>query len=52
MPGPNSRPNGTKRDTEQLIPPKLAARIAEWEKQGGEHPAKSKTKHHKPGSQK
>lgn len=29
----------------------LAARIAEWEKNGGDN-AKSKTKLHKPGSQK
>lgn len=50
MPGPNSTPNGTKRDTEQYVPAKLAARIAQWQiEQTGRAP---KTKHHKPGSQK
>lgn len=50
MPGPNSQPNGVKRDTEQYVPPKLAARIDEWEKQQAGKPSKSKL--HKPGSQK
>jgi hypothetical protein len=49
MPGPNSTPKGVKRDTEQLIPPKLAARIAAWEAESNGKP--SKTKMHKPGSQ-
>jgi hypothetical protein len=49
MPGPNSKPNGVKRDAEQLIPPKLAARIKQWEAEQAGKP--SKQKHHKPGSQ-
>lgn len=51
MPGPCSKPNGTKRDTAQYVPPALAARISDWEKDGGDN-TKSKTKMHKPGSQK
>lgn len=51
MPGPCSKPNGTRRTVPQMVPPKLVARIAEWEKEGGVN-AKSKTRMHKPGSQK
>ena len=50
MPGPNSTPNGTIRNTKQLIPAKLAARIAEWERDKTGRPFK--TAMHKPGSQK
>lgn len=50
MPGPCSKPNGTRRNVPQWVPPKLATRIAEWEKQQAGKPSKSKL--HKPGSQK
>lgn len=49
MPGPNSTPNGTLRNTQQYVPKKLAARIAAWEAEQGK-PGKSQS--HKPGSQK
>lgn len=51
MPGPNSKPNGVHRDARQMIPPKLAARIADWEKAQAEN-RNTKLKYHKPGSQK
>jgi hypothetical protein len=48
MPGPNSRPNPDyRRDTAQYVPPKLAARIHEFEQQ-----PKAAAGYHKPGSQK
>lgn len=51
MPGPNSSPNGTQRETGQMIPAKLAARIAAYEVEQAAN-RNPKTKSHKPGSQK
>lgn len=51
MPGPNSKPNGVKRPTSQLIPPGLAARVADWERTKAEN-RNSKLSFKKPGSQK
>lgn len=51
MPGPNSTPNPQrKRTTVQLVPPKLAARIASYELSMQSKP--TPTGFRKPGSQK